>query len=222
MSIKKLLEKTIKVKTKDKEEQKYASSFRRSTAATIDIWLVLLLRVAFMQTLGTLWLNSEILKFIQEFNEKFGTESIKNTPEHIDYGLLFYAIVILFGALYHALLNSSAWQATIGKRLMKIIIVKEPDESRISFQRAMAHYFLSVLPFAFIFYLMGYQIQHNLNFIQTITASELNVFFGIMFVLWLQIHIFTKKKITAYDMICSTVFLYGRTACKFPWSKNFQ
>jgi hypothetical protein len=85
MSIKKLLEKTIKIKTKDKEEPKYASSFRRSTAATIDIWLVLLLRVAFMQTLGTLWLNSEILKFIQEFNEKFGTESIKNTPEHIDF-----------------------------------------------------------------------------------------------------------------------------------------
>ena len=231
MSIKKLLEKTIKVKTKDKEEQKYASSFRRSTAATIDIWLVLLLRVAFMQILGTLWLNSEILKFIQEFDEKFGTESIKNTPEHINfivhhriffYSLFFYAIVILVGALYHALLNSSAWQATIGKRLMKIIIVKEEGESRISFQRAMAHYFLSVLPFAFIFYLMGYQIQHNLNFIQTITATEFNVFFGIIFMLWVQIHIFTKKKTTAYDMICSTVFLYGRTACKFPWSKNFQ
>jgi uncharacterized RDD family membrane protein YckC len=231
MSIKKLLEKIIKVKTKDKEEQKYASSFRRSAAATIDIWLVLFLRIAFMQTIGNLWLNSEILKFVQEFNEKFGTESIKNTPEHIDfvvhhriffYGLIFYAIVILVGTLYHALLNSSAWQATIGKRLMKIIVVKEPDESRISFQRSTAHYFLSVLPFAFIFYLMAYQIQHNLNFIQTITASELNVFFGIMFVLWLQIHVFTKKKTTAYDMICSTVFLNGRTACKFPWSKNFQ
>jgi uncharacterized RDD family membrane protein YckC len=221
MSIKNFLKKTA-------EYQKYASSFRRSTAATIDIWLVLFLRIIIMQFLAVIWLNPAIARFLQEFKDHFGTETIKNTPEHVDfiihnriffYGLIFYSIVILIGALYHGFCNSSAWQATIGKRLMKIKIVKE-DESQITFARGLAHYFLSVLPFAFILYLMSYQIRNNLNFFQTVTASETNVFLGIMFVIWVQIHLFTKKKTTAYDMICDTVLINGKTAAKFPWSKN--
>lgn len=211
------------------EKKKYASSSRRSGAAMIDIWIVLFLRIIVMQTLGTFWLNNQIIIFMQDFNEHFGTATIKNTPEHIEfivsnrifiYALLFYAIVILVGAFYHSYLNSSAWRATIGKRITKIMIVREEDDSKITFKRGMAHYFLSVLPFAFIFYLMSYQIHHNLNFFQTVTASELNVFLGISFILWVQIHIFTRKKTTAYDMICNTVLINGRTEAKYPWRKN--
>ena len=211
------------------EKQRYASSSRRSGAAMLDIWIVLFLRIIVMQTLGTLWLNNQIVIFMQGFNEHFGTATIKNTPEHIEYivsnrifiyALLFYTIVILVGAFYHSYLNSSAWKATIGKRITKIMIVREEDDSKITFWRGMAHYFLSILPFAFIFYLMSYQIRNNLNFFQTVTASELNVFLGISFLLWVQIHIFTRKKTTAYDMICNTVLINGRTEAKYPWRKN--
>jgi len=210
------------------EEIKYASSFRRSSAITIDIWIVMFLRVIVMQVLGALWLNNEVINFTKDLNEKFGTETVKNVPEHLDFvihhriflcSLIFYSIVIFIGAIYHAYLNSSAWQGTIGKRLTKIMIVKN-DSSRISFGCGMRHYFLSILPFAFIIYLISYQLRNKLTFLQAITASELHVFFGIMFIIWVQIHLFTKKKVTAYDMICKTVFIIGKTTAKWPWTKQ--
>lgn len=219
------IEKFFSKKTEDK---KYAGSFRRGTAATIDVWIVLFLRVLTMQFLGTIWINEAVMNFMAEFQTEFGTESIKNTREHIDfiinnrifsYALTFYAIVIFVGAIYHAYLNSSSWQGTIGKRLMKIMIVKE-DESKVTFGTAMWHYFLSILPFAFVLYLVSYQLKNHLTFFQTVTASETNVFFGILFIIWVQIHLFTKKKSTAYDMICKTILINGRTSAKWPWSKS--
>jgi uncharacterized RDD family membrane protein YckC len=221
MNIKELL-------NKKPEEKKYASSFRRSTASMFDLWIVLFLRVIVMQVLGIVWLNAAITNFVQEFYERFGTEVVKNTPEHIDfivhnriflYGIIFYSIVILVGTFYHAYFNSSSWQGTVGKRLMKIMIAKE-DGSKISFKAGFAHYFLSVLPFVFIIYLLSYQLRNHLNFYQALTASELNVFLGIVFVIWVQIHLFTKKKTTAYDMICQTFLINGKAVAKFPWTKN--
>lgn len=220
--------KNLFLKSKKPEDLKYAGSIRRSAATTIDLWIVLFLRAIVMNLLGKFWLEQKILTFHQEFMDKFGTETIKNTPEHIDFvvhssaflcSIIFFVIVILIGAFYHAYFNSSAWCGTIGKRLMKIEIVTE-NEARISFWRGTSHYFLSILPLAFIAYLMSYKIRHEITFFQAITASEANVFFGIMLVLWIQIHIFTKKKTTAYDMICNTVLINGRTALKFPWGKN--
>lgn len=205
----------------------YSGSFGRGTAAMIDMWLVLILRITVMQFLGIIWMNKAIISFMQEFQQYFGTETMKNTPAHIDfiihhrifyYSIIFYVIIILVGAIYHAYLNSSAWEGTVGKRLMKITMVKN-DHSKVSFLRALSHYFLSVLPFAFIIYLISYQIRYNLSFFQTVTASELNVFFGILFVIWVQIHLFTKAKTTAYDMICKTILVNKKTAAKFPWSK---
>ena len=210
------------------QQKRYATSFKRSTATMIDIWVVLFLRMIAMQIMATLWLNNAILEFMAEFNQRFGTETVKNTPEHINfvihhrvfvYGIIFYTIVILIGAIYHALLNSSEWKGTLGKRIMKIIMVKE-DESQISFKTGLAHYFLSVLPFAFVIYLVSYQVRHEVNFFKALTASEGNVFFGIIFVIWVQAHLFTKKRTTAYDLICKTVFINGRTASKFPWKKK--
>ena len=102
---------------------------------------------------------------------------------------------------------------------MKIIMVKD-DESAISFKTGLAHYFLSVLPFAFVIYLVSYQVRHEVNFFKALTASEGNVFFGIIFVIWVQAHLFTKKRTTAYDLICKTVFINGRTSSTFPWKKK--
>lgn len=213
---------------KNPEDQRYASSFRRSAAAGIDIGIVLFLRIFTMQLLGALWMNKVIINFLAEFNAHFGTESIKNTPEHIDfvmhhpifiYAIIFYSVVILIGTFYHAFLNSSAWQATIGKRIMNICMTTQND-LKITFNRGIMHYFLSVLPFAFLLYLMSYQLKNNLNFYQTITASDANLFFGVIFVIWVQIHLFTRKKTTAYDLICNTILVNGRTEAKWPWSKN--
>lgn len=213
---------------KDVEDKKYANAYRRSLAAGIDIWIVLFMRVFVMQLLGILWINQAVMNFMEEFRETFGTEVIKNTPEHIDfvihhrifiYALIFYALVILVGTFYHACLNSSAWQGTIGKRLMKILITKE-DGAPLTLNRGIAHYFLSVLPFAYLLFLVSFQVKNNLTFYQAVTASELNIFLGVMFVAWVQVHLFTKRKTTAYDLICDTVLVNGKTSAKWPWSKK--
>ncbi len=207
-------------------EKKYSGSFKRTTAASIDAIIVLLLRIIVMQSLALIWINKSLQNFATDFYNHFGTESIKNTPEHIDfivhhrmfyYAIIFYSIVIFVGAIYHAYLNSSLWQATIGKRLMKIIMIKEDGNSRISLWRGLTHYFLSVLPFVYITYLVFFQVRNNVDFYQAITATKVNVFFGIVFVLWAQIHLFTKKKTTAYDLICDTTLIEGKANAKLPW-----
>lgn len=213
---------------KDSDASFYASSSRRSFAASIDMTIVLILRALTAQILGTLYITKALQDFLLEFRDKFGTDFVKNNADHIAFiihhkifgiVLTFYAIVIFVGALYHALLNSSSWQGTVGKRLMGIVIEKE-DESRISFSNALTHYFLSVLPFVYIFFIIIYQLKNNLTFFQTVTASDLNVFFGILFLLWTQIHLITKRKTTAYDLICKTIFVNKKIIeAKFPWSK---
>jgi len=131
---------------------------------------------------------------------------------------LLAALFIIFvaGAIYYAWLNSSSWQATIGKRLMKIIMVDNND-NKISFYTGLTHYFLSVLPFVFICYLLIYQASHHLTFFQTVIASPTNIFFGFIFAIWTQLHLLTKSKRTAYDIICKTFTINGKTAAKFPW-----
>jgi uncharacterized RDD family membrane protein YckC len=214
--------------TKDSDKLLYASSFRRGFAAAIDMTIVLFLRAISAQILGMLYVTKALQDFLTEFRDKFGTEFAKNNQDHIAFiahhkifwiTLSFYAAVVFIGALYYALLNSSAWEGTIGKRLMKIVIEKE-DGSRLSFGTSLAHYFLSILPFAYIIYIIMYQLRNNLNFFQTVTASDLNVFFGILFLGWTQIHLITRKKVTAYDLICKTIAVNKKIiAAKFPWSK---
>ncbi len=213
---------------KNPENTKYASTFRRSSATMVDVTIVLFLRSFVMQFLGNLWLKAEVAQFLLDFKDHFGTETVKHTREHMDFVishsvftscLLFYFIVILVGALYHSLLNASSWHGTIGKRLMKITIVTENDE-KITFLKSLSHYFLSVLPFVYVIYIVTFQTINKLTFFHAVTASELNVFFGIIFTLWVQIHIFTRKKTTAYDLICKTVLINDKTLAKFPWTKT--
>lgn len=210
------------------ETQKYASTSRRLTAVSIDIWIVFIIRIFTMQILGVLWINAQLLNFLTEFKETFGTEEVKNVPEHINFivhhsllwqVVLFYVLVIFVGASYYAYLNSSKWQATIGKRIMKIVMSTKAGLP-ISFKRAMLHYFLSLLPFVFFTYILAIQVKTQAKFFDIIFGSWINLILGIGFVLWIQIQAFTSQKTTVYDLICNTTFTNGRTPFKFPWSKN--
>jgi len=209
----------------------YPSSIRRAISSGIDMWIVLFIRACFMQLLFNLWIKDVILSFKDEFYQKFGTSILKENPEHMYFLInhsafkqtfVFYLLVILVGALYYAYFNSSYWQASIGKRICKIMLIKENDNvenKKLGFLRAFFHYILSLLPFIFVMYIILYMKMHGANFYNAITASHANIFCGILFILWTQIHVFTKKRNTAYDMICKTVMVVGKTDKKFPWSK---
>ena len=222
MNIKKLF-------TQDPEKKRYASLARRSFASAIDIFIVAAIRVTTIQILGLFWINREMIKFQSDFKNTFGTEMPKDTPEHLQFifhhslviqGLLLLSIIIFIGAAYHAVLNSSSWQATIGKRLMGIILVKKKREEKIGFWQALLHYFLSIAPFIFITYLVILEFKTKLPLVQLVSESGINLLLTIIFMLWLQPHLFTKKKTTTYDMICGTIAIRKKTAAKFPWSEN--
>lgn len=210
------------------ENSEYASAFRRTTATMIDIFITIIIRLLTLFILGVVWINHMTQKFMQDLQNKFGSD-IKSLspsdPQYIEFMsnhpllysvIIAWIIVILVGALYHALLNSSSWQGTVGKRLLGIMIVNDENHTKISFKKAFAHYFLSVLPAIYVIYIVIFQALHQITLYQAITAGFINIFFGMIFILWVQIHAFTKKRITAYDMICRTVFINGRTDFKYP------
>jgi uncharacterized RDD family membrane protein YckC len=217
----------LKQETIQIDKKLLVNSTRRSIASAIDTAIVLMIRIFFVETLGRMWIEPILLKFNNDFKEKFGTQTPKRTPEHIEFMyqsdlfshlLMLFFCVLMIGTIYHSYLNSSAWRATIGKRLMKIAIVKN-NLMALSFKRALLHYFLSIIPFFYIFYIFSYQMKYNIELYQAITASFENILCGIVFMLWIQIHLFTKNKTTAYDLICNTVFINKVFDAKKPWSK---
>ena len=210
------------------EKSKHPNPFKRGLSGGIDMIIVLMIRVMTIETLSYFWYHNQMIKFSQEFADKFGTQIAKRTPEHISYilhhsfftsTLIFISLTILSGLAYYAYFNSSAWQATIGKRIMKIQMVRI-DEKLINFQLATYHYILSILPFAYVLYLIVYVQRHQVTFFEAVTSSRINLFLGIIFLVWTQIQLFTRKKVTAYDLICKTLLINTRTSFKYPWSKN--
>ena len=206
---------------------KYASSFQRATAATIDIWIVIFIRFFFMALLGELWIKNAASNFQEEFQTKFGGAFFRDSPEHIAFFMdhkiflelmIFYLIIVISGACYYAYFHASSWQATIGKRLMKIVIIKN-NNLPTSFGRGLLYYFLSILPYIYIMYIVTYLLKTNASIGQAITASFANIFFTIIFFIWIQSHFMTKRKTTIYDIICRITVKEGKTDKKFPWHK---
>lgn len=202
----------------------YAGSFQRSSAVFIDVFISGFLRIIVAQIMGNLWFNSQIISFISDFKTKFGTDIIGKNPEHIEYlmhhsiiksTIIFYLIILLIGALYHAFFNSSSWSATIGKRIMGIILIKS-EGRKLSFLEALGNYFLSLFPWVFMIYIAGFQNLNGLTIFKAITANLFNILFGLVTLIWIQIHMITKRKVLAQDLICKTVMIEGRVGGKFP------
>lgn len=211
------------------DRELYANSFKRSVASMIDMIIVLMLRCITLEILGRVWADKVITKFLIDFKTEFGTDQISNSKSHLDFimhhqvfsvMLKLYFIIIMVGALYHAFLNSSKWQATVGKRLMRLVIVDLDDYGEVTFLRSLVHYFLSVLPMAYVLYLLIFQTTHDITFFQAIIATKYNIFFGIIFTAWLQAHFFTEKRATAYDLILNTAVINGETRFRLPYSKG--
>jgi uncharacterized RDD family membrane protein YckC len=76
------------------------------------------------------------------------------TDESVDNFSAFFSLVAFLGQwLYYAIMESSAWQATIGKRALGIIVTDDHGQ-RISFGRATGRYFAKIL--SAIVLLIGY------------------------------------------------------------------
>lgn len=214
------------------DDDNYAPAFKRGLATSIDVWIVLVIRAISMQILGVLWISNQMLTLQTDFNNEFGENATENIPRYLIANfitnhpafldiLIFYIIIIVIGSLYYAYMNSSSWRATFGKRVVGIMIIKE-NEMPLGFKRGLLHYYLSVLPFVFVLYLVSYKLQHNISFYDAIVTNKANLILGLIFALWVQINLFTKKKSTAYDLICKTITINGKTKAKWPWTKESE
>lgn len=204
-----------------------ASSFQRIFAILIDVWVVIFIRFFFLALLGEIWMNDEIMQFKKEYNMAFGADQSSKTPTENQVAfvknhsiflksIIFYSFILLVGAFYYAYFHSSKWQATIGKRIMKIYLIKKNDIA-ISFKRALLYYFLSILPFIYIIYMMTFVANYKISLVNAIMANFTNIFLTILFAIWIQSSVFLRSKNTIYDLICNTVIKKGIINRKFPW-----
>ncbi|MGN1386462.1 MAG: RDD family protein [Bacillus sp. (in: firmicutes)] len=106
----------------------YASFFSRAVAYFIDLFVVsmILTLLTYIGVLSFFGINYDISQLSDV------TYSMNNNGGYM-------LITILIGIAYYATLQSSKWQATIGKRLMKIKVTTM-DGRRIGFLRAVVRY----------------------------------------------------------------------------------
>lgn len=195
------------------EEPNYASLLKRGISATIDAIIVMSIRIAIIQIFWMIIGMNLASKFILEFKEKFGAESIRS-KDHLVFlmnhnffifivlmALIFFAV----GLIYYSFFNSSKWQATIGKKIMGIKIIRI-DNKKITLFFALFYYILSLLPFLFPLYFLTYESFNRINKINVnFFDNFFNVILAILSVVWIQVSILNKKKLTISDMICKII-----------------
>jgi uncharacterized RDD family membrane protein YckC len=216
------------VKNDDYEQKNYAKSTRRSFASLIDFFIVLFLRASFLQILNDFYFSKLIYNFLNDFEKHFGTREPKGTQEHISfimhhsiftYSLIFIFITILIGGIYYAYLNSSSWQATIGKRIAKIIVVNNNSE-KISFVNGIYHYFLTLIPIIFITFVLISSQKYKYDIYETFSKNHILTIVGFLILLASHGNVFNKKRVNFFDYLLKIEFHEGRTKSKTPWTKN--
>lgn len=215
-------------KSAHKNSKRKSGNFRRSMAAAFDSFILLFVRGLVLQIYGKIYFIAELIKFGEDFQREFGTETPKLVPSHTQFiihhpisiaVLVAIIAVILIGAIYHGWFCASNWRATIGKRIFEIE-ASTKDGKKLSFIRGASHYLLSVVPLAYVIHIALQSIINSSSIYHTISNSGLNLAIGILFVIWVQFSFLTKSKATISDLICKITITEGRTNSKFPWKSK--
>lgn len=212
--------------TENEVQIDYCESYKRGLAAMIDVAIVFFLRVFAAQILAVLWVQAALDRLRSDFSLYFKTDVIE-TRQHVEFILahesmkdyiIFLILILLVGAIYHSYFNSSSWKATIGKRIMSVMIL-DKNFAKIGFIRGVFHYFLSIVPIVILLYLFTFSASYGGNLISAVTYSAFNIAISVLAVIWVNFHVFSKQKLTLYDLISGTVFIDGRSGASKPWQK---
>ncbi len=131
----------------------YAGFWLRFLALLIDN---VVMGIGFVLILIPLIFLTGLRGFLGEFHPN---EDINNVGISMLIGLVFLAatVSLLLTWLYHALMESSEWQATVGKKLLGLVVT-DMAGNRVSFGRSSGRHFgkmITNLVPAFIGYLMA-------------------------------------------------------------------
>lgn len=129
----------------------YASFFSRVAAYFIDLFIVSII-LTLLTYLG-------VLSF---FGIDYDISQLSDTAYSINNNRGYMVITIIIGIAYYAGLQSSKWQATIGKRMIKIKVTTM-DGRRIGFIRAVVRYIamFGLSNILFIGYLLALFTRRN-------------------------------------------------------------
>jgi uncharacterized RDD family membrane protein YckC len=112
----------------------YAGFWLRFLAGTVDVIL---------EAVGALLITLAIDFFLQRFGRVFG---IDRWNAKVFAGFAYIPILAVGSWLYCAFMESSSWQATVGKRLLGLKVTTG-DGERLSFGTATARHFMKFLSF---------------------------------------------------------------------------
>ena len=200
------------------------ASINKSFATMLDFILILPIRMFII----SIYLQPKIAIFSQDFYAKFGNEIKKQTPEHLQffaqhpfYGQFIFAIFVFIGlgAIYNVYFHNSNWQATIGKRLLKII-VNNKNGQKISILHSLKYYFISNLGILYTVFLLIHLAKYKLDIYQLITGNLYFLVGGLFLIFSFYYGLFSKQKLSFLDLLADVRFQSGRTNFKLPWSKN--
>src|SRR4030095_4357938 len=126
---------------------------RRALARFIDFFVVLV-------PCGVFYLIDRALGLPLKYTSLFNWQRPESATMFMTYDfpgvfMIFISIKLLLAYPYFALMDSSSWQGTLGKRLM-LIKVTDMNGEQISFVRATARYFLKTI--SSIEFMLGYLI----------------------------------------------------------------
>jgi uncharacterized RDD family membrane protein YckC len=126
---------------------------------------------------------------------------------------------LLIGAIYYSYLNSSSWQATVGKRIAKIIVVNK-DSEKISFTTGIYHYLLNLIPIIFLILVLIYSQKNKYDIYATFSKNQFLTICGFLVLVASNCSFFNKKKLNFFDYLLKIEFHQGKTQSKMPWTKN--
>lgn len=184
----------------------------RFIAFLMDSFFVYFFRFVYINLSLKFWLFEYILDFGKKYKLLFGKFDFSSmTSVELQFFLksdlfkqLWYFVIGIFliSVIYNLLLLSTKWSATIGQRIMGLIVVKSNNE-KINFFHKLFRSVLVVLPWFFVSTLFFYKILSEFGFAASIDKVTFVV--GILiFVSWYDLIFITKNKVVFHDYLSFT------------------
>lgn len=106
--------------------------------------------------------------------------------------------------LYFALSESSRWQATIGKRLMKVVVV-DTSGKRATFKQTAIRAVIKLLPWEFFHTIYWPWEGFPMNPAPPTTFQIVAMTFGYLVIGWFIVSLFVGSRRTPYDWAAGTI-----------------
>lgn len=166
-----------------------ASPWRRIAAYFVDYFVFIAPLLGLLSLCGwALW--------------SFGiTPSLDNPWVHQGIVILVLTLPIV---LYFALAESSRWQATVGKRLMKVAVV-DTSEERANFKQTAIRAVVKVLPWEFFHTIYWHWEGWPVNPAPPTTLQIIAISIGWIVIGWFVVCLFIGSRRPPYDWAAGTI-----------------